>query len=251
MTTRPLISVFIICYNEEKAIRRCLESVRWADEIIVVDSGSSDRTIDICREFTEKIHVRPWPGHRAQKEFGLSKCANEWVLNIDADEEVSPELHQEIVSTISTTTPYAGFELSRVVFFLGRWWRRGGWYPEFRLRLIRKSLTTWGGTDPHEKAVVKGATSRLTCELRHYTYSGFHDQIAALNNHSTALAKTLHECGVRANIFDVLFRPVARWIKFYILKQGFREGMAGFLVAGFEAGYVLMKYGKLWELGRR
>lgn len=251
---RARISAFIICCNEERNIERCLESVQWCDEIVVVDSGSSDGTLEIVSRFTNAIFHRQWTGFVDQKRFALGKCSHEWVLNIDADEVVSPELKSEILQVLSLdvpeVSPINGYQLSRVVFYMGRWWRRGGWYPEYRLRLCRKSATTWGGNDPHEKASVTGRTKRLSGELRHYTYTDLSSQILALNRFSAAAAKTLHAKGERYSLFKLLLRPLSRFFKFYILKGGFREGLAGLIVAMAEAFYVFLKYAKLWEIER-
>jgi glycosyltransferase involved in cell wall biosynthesis len=249
---RASISAFIVCCNEERQIRRCLESVKWCDEIIIIDSGSKDRTIDICREYTEKILHRQWQGYVLQKRFALEQCASEWVLNIDADEEVSPELQREIKGILaSDSTPTQrsinGYHINRVVFFLSRWWRKGGWYPEYRLRLCRRSFTTWGGEDPHEKAAVLGATARCASELHHYSFTDLSDYVRRMNTLSSNATATLRRRGSRPNIFAITLRPLARFFKFYVQKRGYREGIAGFVVATVEAYAVMLKYAKLWE----
>jgi glycosyltransferase involved in cell wall biosynthesis len=237
----PPVSAFIICCNEEAKIRRCLQSISWCAEIVIVDSGSTDKTLEICKEFTERIFTRPWPGFVEQKRFALEQCRSEWVLNIDADEEVSPQLRDEIAQRLQADTSRLqpdnvnGFELLRVVFYLGKWWRKGGWYPEYRLRLCRRSATQWGGEDPHEKAIVSGRRERLQNELRHYTYEA---------------ARSLHRRGVRGSLLNVIANPILRFLKFYLLKRGFLEGRPGFVVACFETYYAFLKYVKLWELER-
>lgn len=245
------ITAFIICMNEESQIRRCLESVKWCDEIVmVVDSRSSDRTLDICKEYTSRIFVKDWPGFVKQKRFGLEQCTTEWVLNLDADEEVSDELRDEILDAlVNSPQEVNGYYLSRVVFFLGRWWRKGGWYPEYRLRLCRRAFTQWGGNDPHEKAIVSGQTKRLSGELHHYTYSDLSHQVRTLNSFSSQAARTLYDRGKRATWFNVMFNPLFRFAKWYLLKKGFREGFPGLSIAILEAYYVFLKYLKLWELG--
>ncbi len=253
--SRSTISAFIVCCNEERRIRRCLESVAWCDEIVVVDSGSTDKTIEICREFTEKIVERPWPGFVEQKRFALTQCASNWVLNIDSDEEVSPELAQEISSTLSQdhsgTLEKNGFLLPRTVFYMGKWWRRGGWYPEFRLRLCRRSVTSWGGDDPHEHAIVEGSVGKLSGELHHYTYQDLADQVRSISSLSRSAAHTMNQKGKRASLLDLVTRPLVRFVKFYLLKRGFLEGMPGFIVAVMDAWGVFLKYAKLWELQRQ
>ncbi|MBN8550316.1 MAG: glycosyltransferase family 2 protein, partial [Deltaproteobacteria bacterium] len=235
-------------------IERCLESVKWCDEVIVVDSGSKDRTLEIARRYTDKIFEREWPGFVAQKRFALQQCSSDWVLNIDADEVVSPELRDQILGVLTDRSPEGnavdGYQLSRVVFYMKRWWRNGGWYPEYRLRLCRRSATTWGGEDPHEKAMVTGATKRLSGELQHYTYSNMTSQMNTLNKFSETAAKSMFARGERFSVVKLVGRPIARFIKFFFLKSGFKEGFPGFLVACIESFYVFLKYAKLWELER-
>lgn len=254
MAKRVPISAFVICCNEEQQIRRCLSSIAWCDEIVVIDSGSTDRTIEIARDFTPHIHHKPWEGFVEQKRFGLAKCTNRWVLNIDADEEVAPELQSEIVALLekdyAAALPYDGYEISRVIFFLSRWWRRGGWYPEFRLRLMRRDTATWGGEDPHEKVSVRGSVGRLQGELRHFTYDDLADQVHSLNSHSSAAARSAYKRGVRASLVSVFSHAIARFTKFYVVRRGYREGTAGLIVGVLEAYYAFLKYAKIWELGR-
>lgn len=248
---RSTISAFIVCCNEEKQIRRCLASVAWCDEVVVVDSGSKDSTLAICNEFTNKIFHRPWSGYVEQKRHALSLCSSTWILNLDADEEVSPELRDEILGVLERDAVKSddinGYHLSRVVYYLHRWWRKGGWYPEYRLRLCRRSTTSWGGEDPHEKAIVSGNTTRMTGELRHYTYEDIAYQVGRVNTLSSNAAVTLDRKGKRASIADIIVRPLIRFVKFYFFKGGYREGVAGFIVAWLEATQVLLKYSKLWE----
>lgn len=249
------ISAFIVCFNEAHQIRRALESIRFCDEIIVVDSGSTDSTVEIAKEFTNKIHHRDWTGHVDQKAYALSLCTKEWVLNIDADEVITPKLQEEILEWIQTgkadSEQISGFKINRVVFHLGKWFRKGVWYPEYRLRLMRRDKTTWGGMDPHEKAIVEGKIYKLKGELEHYSYESLSDHISRLNKYSSTVAANLAQRGKTASVFDVAIRPLARFIKGFFLKKGFLEGFPGFIVSVLEAYYVFLKYIKLWELNRR
>lgn len=248
--SNPKISAFIICNNEKQHIRRCLNSVRWCDEIVaVVDNKSNDGTYEICCELADKVLRKEWEGFVKQKAFGLKECQGEWVLNLDADEEVSPELREEIINSINKNTPgINGYFLLRVVFHLDRWWRTGGWFPEYRLRLCRKSATTWTGRDPHERAEVEGKTQRLKGELRHYTYEDLADQTRTLNRFSSSAAETMASRGDRASIGRMIIHPLVRFTKFFLIKGGWREGTAGFIVAMMESYYVFLKYAKLWEI---
>lgn len=249
---RKKISAFIVCCNEESKIERCLSSVSWCDEIVLVDSGSTDRTIEIAQKYSPKIFTRPWPGYVAQKAFGLEQCTSEWVLNLDADEEVSPELRDEIQELLAHDDGSTnGWYINRVVFFLGKWWRKGTWYPEYRLRLCRRSKTTWGGRDPHEKALVEGDTKKLSGELRHYTYANITHQVQTLNNYALQAARAMNATGKRPSIAKIFLHPPIRFIKSYLFKRGYREGLPGLIVAVLESGYVFLKYVKLWEINRQ
>jgi ADP-heptose:LPS heptosyltransferase/glycosyltransferase involved in cell wall biosynthesis len=253
--SRAKVSAFIICYNEEKNIARCLESVKWCDEIIVVDSGSTDQTREIARQYTDKIFIRPWNGHSEQKQFALEKCSNEWVLNIDSDEEVSPELRAQLINILinnkNTPTNINGYHISRIVYFLGRWWEHGGWYPEYRLRFFKRSETRWGGVNPHEKAIVNGKTKFIKEPIYHFTYTDFKHQIDSLNKHSSLSAQNLYKDGKRCNFHNLIINPIFRFFKFYVMKMGFREGYPGLIVAGIEASYTFFKYLKLWEIEKQ
>jgi glycosyltransferase involved in cell wall biosynthesis len=249
---RATVSAFIVCCNEERQIRRCLESLSWCDEIVIVDSGSTDQTLEICREFTTNISHRAWSGYVEQKRHALSLCTGTWVLNLDADEEVSPELAAELQGILQRDTvgqvAHNGFYINRVVYFLDRWWRKGGWYPEYRLRFCRRTATTWGGEDPHEKAAVAGSTDRCRGELFHYSFTDLTDYVRRLNTLSGNAAITMNRKRVRCSLFTLVLRPIARFFKFYLVKRGFREGIAGLVVALIEAYGVFLKYAKLWEL---
>jgi len=235
--------------NEEHQIERCLKSVSWCDEIVVIDSGSTDGTLAICKKYGARIFERPWPGYVAQKRFGLEQCQMEWVLNLDADEEVSPELAKNIQQMLADDSGlFDGYLVSRVVYFLNKWWRKGCWYPEYRLRICRRSHTTWGGRDPHEKAVVKGSTTRLSGELFHYTYADISHQIRTLNSYSSQTATSMAQDGENFTIFRMIVNPSARFFKCFILKKGFLEGFPGLIVSILEAYYVFLKYIKLWEI---
>lgn len=248
---RSSVSAFIVCCNEEHNIKRCLESVTWCDEIIIVDSGSTDATLEICKSFGATISHKPWQGYVLQKRHALSLCSSDWILNLDADEVVSDDLRAELLDILAHdargSVSQNGFYLNRVVFFLNRWWRRGGWYPEFRLRFCRRTSTSWGGNEPHEKAVVTGSTARCRGELQHFSFQDLRDFIARSNTLSSNATPTLLARGVKFSFIKMLSRSVARFVKFYLVKRGFKEGVAGLIVALIEANTVMIKYAKLWE----
>lgn len=250
---RQKVSAFVVCCNEEKNIRRCLESIAWADEIVVVDSGSTDATLDIVAEYTDKIFHRAWTGHSEQKQFALEQCRFDWILNIDSDEEVSMELKAALLQILSNPKERSqaeGYAVCRMVHFLDRWWDRGGWFPEYRLRFFKRRGASWGGVNPHEKALVSGRIRKLHDPIYHFTYKDFSHQIDTLNKHSSLSAQCLYREGKRCYLINILLNPPFRFFKFYIIKMGFREGVPGLIVAGLEASYTLFKYVKLWELQR-
>ncbi|HEV8718396.1 MAG TPA: glycosyltransferase [Candidatus Binatia bacterium] len=244
------ISCCIVCYNEEQNIRRCLESVKWCDELVIVDSFSSDRTVEICQEYTNRVIQRAWPGYVEQKRFALAQATHEWVLNVDADEEVSPELRDEILAVLQHNGPAVdGFYVPRLVYYLGRWWWRG-WYPGYRLRLFRKAKVRWGGVNPHEKVLLRGQADRLRGNLYHYTYEDISDHLQAINGLTEIAARELALRGKRTRLSHLLLHPLWRFLRFYFLRGGVRDGMPGFFVAATSAFYVFLKYAKLREYTR-
>ena len=247
--SNPTVSAIIVCYNEEENIGRCLNSLRWCDEIVVVDSFSTDRTLEICRQFTNIIIQREWAGYRDQKAFAHSKATKDWVLMIDSDEEVPPELRNEIREQLAVAgTLYFGFLIPRLVFYLNRWWRRGGWYPDYGVRLFRRDRARWGGTEPHDKIIVEGPVRRLRNPLHHFSYRNIDDHIERINRFTSISSMELRSRGERWRLTDALLRPAVRFCRSYFLKRGFMEGFAGFHVAVTAAMYVFLKYAKLWEL---
>lgn len=246
---RPSVSAIVICFNEEQNIGPCLESLNWCDEIVVVDSFSTDRTVEIARQYTHRVVQREWAGYRDQKAFAHSQATKDWVLLVDSDERVTPELREEIQQTLSRDGgAYAGFSLPRLVFYLGRWWWRGGWYPDYDVRLFKRDRASWGGSDPHEKIFVDGPVRRLRHPLHHYSYRNIEDHVERINHFTSISSRELWKEKKRWHWMDVLLRPPFRFFRYYILQRGFLEGFAGFHVAVTGAMYVFLKYAKLWEL---
>ncbi|MBI2358976.1 MAG: glycosyltransferase family 2 protein [Deltaproteobacteria bacterium] len=243
------ISAIVVCFNEEDNIRDCLESLKWVDEIVVVDSYSTDRTLEICREYTDRIIQRPWAGYGDQMAFAHSRATKQWVLRIDADERVSDGLRQEIVSVLSRSADQVdGYMVPRLAYYLNRWWRRGGWYPDRSIRLFRKEKATWAGEDPHPKVTVAGKTRRLRNPLYHFSYRDISDHLRRINDFTSISSRQLRRQGKKWRWVDNLFRPLFRFCRFYIWKRGFLEGFPGFFVAATAAIYVFLKYARLREL---
>jgi glycosyltransferase involved in cell wall biosynthesis len=245
---RQGISCFIVCQNEEAQIRDCLKSVRWCDELVVVDGGSTDRTPEICKAYADRFIVNPWPGYVEQKAFGLAQTTQPWVLNVDADEVVSPELRDEIQALLRRPPPNInGYYVPRLVYYLGRWWYRGIWYPGYRLRLLRRSHTTWGGTNPHDLAMVRGRTRRLKNPLLHLTYRSISDHLASVNHLTDISAVTTRRVATRVGL---ICRPAWRFAWTYSFAGGFREGVAGLFVCMTAAFYVFLRLAKRMERDR-
>jgi len=243
------ISAIAVCFNEEDNIGPCLESLKWCDEIVVVDSFSTDRTLEICRMYTDRVIQRSWKGIREQKTFANSQAKGEWVFVVDADERVSPELREEVQDALSRFgSRFAAFSMPRLVHYLGRWWWRGGWYPDYNIRVFRQKFGVWRGEGPHDKIHVTGRIRRLRTPLHHFSYRDITDHLERINNYTTISASQLREQGKRWKWLDSLCRPTVRFFYFYIWKRAFLEGFPGFFVAATAAVYVFLKYTKLREL---
>ena len=249
---REKVSAFVICLNEERNINRALRSLSWCDEIVLVDSGSKDKTLELAAKYTDKIIYNAWPGHSAQKQFALEHCTNNWILNIDADEEVSMELKSEIEKILRSPEQAAeGYNICRLIYYLQRWWDKGGWYPEYRLRFFQRKFTHWGGVNPHEKALVDGKVKKIKGFIYHYTYRDMNHQVQALQKHAQIAAESLYRQSCKARVFNLLLNPAFRFFKFYILKRGFLEGLPGLTVAVLESYYTYLKYLTLWQLQKK
>jgi len=248
---RRRLSVAIVCQDEEDRIRACLESVRFADEIVVVDSGSSDQTVEVVREYTELVHHREWKGWRDQKSWARDQCSSEWVLTLDADEVVTDDLRREIEEVLSREKiDCDGFTIPRLTSYQGRWIRRSGWYPDRKLRLYRKDAARFGGVDPHEVIEVDGKVGELVSDMHHYTYRDLHHQARQLARYATVNAEAKHQAGKRFRLAGLLFAPPYAFIKSYFFQLGLLDGMPGFLIAVMNGYYTFLKYARLWELSR-
>ena len=243
----PTITCTVVCQDEEAHMVPCLESVAWCDEIVVVDGGSRDRTPALARRFTDRVLVNPWPGYRAQKQFALDAARGEWVLNLDADERVSPELVDEIRAALPAAPPgVAGFAIPRLVCYLGRWWFRGDWYPRRVVRLVRRAATRWGGTDPHERAEVSGRVVWLRQPLLHHSYADISDHLRSLNK-LTAVAAAQPGLPRRVGAWRLVGEPAWRFVRAYLLRGGVLEGFPGLFVAATGAFYVFLRWAKVRE----
>lgn len=241
------LSAAVIAFNEEANIRACLESLSFCDEVLVVDSGSSDRTADIARSLGARVIVKDWPGHIAQKNFALEAASGDWVLSVDADERVAPELREEIRRALAAETEADGFSMPRRTWYLGRWIRHGGWYPDRKVRLVRKGRARWGGMDPHDRLDCSGPVGALNGDLLHYSYRDLSDHLRRIDSYTTIMAREKRKRGGRALPMLVLDPPF-KFVKMYVLQRGFLDGWPGFVAAALGSCYVFLKYAKLLEL---
>jgi glycosyltransferase involved in cell wall biosynthesis len=247
---KPRTSVVVITLNEEERLRSCLESVTWADELIVVDAESQDKTVQIAREFTDHVLARPWPGFAAQKNFGLEHATGDWILSLDADEEVSRELRDEIQTVLADPAACDGYAVPRRNLFLGQWIRHGGVYPDWQLRLFRRGRGRFLERDVHESVQVDGRVGRLSGHLVHRSYRGVADFFDRANRYSSLAAAELVRGGARARARELVSRPLGRFLSMYVVKFGFLDGRKGLLLAALYAYYVFMRTAKLWEATR-
>ena len=245
--TSPRLSVVVITRNEEDRIRACLESVAWADELIVVDAESEDKTATIARELTDHVVVRPWPGYAAQKNFGLDLARGAWVLSLDADENVSAALRADIERVLAADGPFDGYQVPRRNVFWGRWMRHGGLYPDWQLRLFRRGRGRFGARAVHESVSVDGAVGRLAGHLEHRSYRDVADFLARAERYATLAAEDWVARGRRVHAWDFVLRPLGRFVGMYVVGGGFLDGGRGFLVAALYAYYVLIRCAKVWE----
>ncbi|MBI5602161.1 MAG: glycosyltransferase family 2 protein [Deltaproteobacteria bacterium] len=243
-----MLSVTIITQNEEKNLRSCLESVAFADEIIILDSESQDRTLSIAREFTDKIFQEPWQGFARQKNMAQDKAQGPWILNIDADERVTTELKEEIVSAIQKGSLYTGFKIPRKNFFCGQWIRHGGWYPNYQLRLYQKEAGSFAQREVHEQVVVKGKVGTLKAPLEHYTYDSISDYLKRMDRYSDLSARQYLQEGKKVSWPEILFRTKYTFFKMWILQKGFLDGAKGLVLAILYSYYTFVKYAKLKEI---
>lgn len=238
------LSVIIITKNEEANIRACLESVAWADEIVVVDSGSSDATVEICKEYGTKVSVHDWPGFGAQKNRALSYATNDWVFSIDADERVTTELRGEIEQAMREGHA-DGYFCPRLSQFCGKFIRHSGWYPDYVLRLFKRNCGRFSDSLVHETVVINGTAARLKNPLLHYSYLTQVDVIRKIEHYSEAAARQMFQNGKQATALDAPIRGGWAFVRTFLLRRGFLDGVAGLRIARMNAATTYLKYQRL------
>lgn len=251
------ISIALITLNEEENLPRTLESLKplvrdGQGEIIVVDSGSTDRTLEIARRFGAKIFMEPWKGFAAQKNSAMEKASGDWVLQLDADEALEEELAEEVNGELEKSGGLAGYWIPRKNFFLGRWIKHGGFYPDPKLRLVRRGAGKFEEYGAHPTIKVSGPTGRFKHALIHNAYPTLRGYIEHMNRYSSSGAEVAVASGARGfNVLNIVVRPKLTFLYNYIFRLGFLDGREGFLLHLYHAVYVSWKYAKAWELSRK
>ena len=258
----PLLSVAIVTLNEEENLARTLASVAWAEEIVVVDSGSTDRTVEIARNYGATVIEREWPGFAAQKNFAISQCTGTWILTLDADEELTPELQQQVRTVLNSNPPTDAFYLKRRNCFLGRWIKHGGFYPDPKLRLFRRSAANFAQTPRfaerpvHEVIAFDGVSDTLDFDIVHHAYPTLTHYIEHMDRYSNLGAEILVARGKTSRswigfVVNMVIAPQLNFVWNYFFRLGFLDGREGLLLHLYHATYSSWKYAKAWEISHR
>jgi glycosyltransferase involved in cell wall biosynthesis len=246
----PRVTVTIITKNEAAHVGAAIDSASWADEVIVVDSGSDDDTVAIAAARGVRVESRVWTGWVDQKNFAASLAANDWIFSLDADERITPTLAHEIRGVLEQGPRDVAYKVPRVTFHLGRWIRTTDFYPDFQTRLYDRRAARWSGHYVHESVSVVGSVGRLTQELQHYSYDDLRDHLDRINHYSSLAARQMYERGRRAGPFDLVAQAPAAFLRNYVLRRGFLDGSVGLVLSMVNAYSVFLKFAKLWELQR-
>lgn len=244
----PRLTAVIITLNEAANIDACLASVGWADECLVVDSGSTDDTVERARRAGARVIARDWPGYATQKNWAAGEASHDWILSIDADERVPPALADEIRRVLARAPRAAGFRVPRVTWHLGRWIRTTDWYPDYQLRLYDRSRARWKSARVHESVAADGPVDTLTNELQHYAYRDISHHHLTMDRYTTLAAAEMFEQGRRTNLLDLTLHPLAAFVRNYVLRRGFLDGSPGLIISAMNAHYVFLKFAKLRAL---
>ena len=253
VSTLPTAACVVITKNEEANIQDCLRSVQWANELIVVDAESCDKTVELARACGAKVSVRPWPGFGLQKNFGMAEASSDWILILDADERVTEELRGEVRTCLERWRPGdpVAYRIPRRNFFYGAWVRGGGVYPDYQVRLFRRGIAQYNVVAVHENLLVDGEIGTLAGHLDHYTERRIQDHFKKFGLYTTLAAQEKAKRVQTVRWIDLVFRPLVVWVKTYVFKQGCRDGVNGLIVCVFASMYTFVKYAKLWDLTRQ
>jgi glycosyltransferase involved in cell wall biosynthesis len=246
----PKVSVTIIAKNESAHLAGAIESVTWADEIVVVvDSESTDDTTAIARRYTDRVVVRAWDGYIAQKNYAASIAAHDWILSLDADERVTPPLAEEIRARLGGMPGHAAYRMPRVTWYLGRWIRTTDWYPDHQVRLYDRRSAEWTGRYVHEAVSVRGTVGHLNGELQHFAFRDIAEHLETIDRYTTYAARQMHEDGRRSGVWRLAVHPPLAFLRNYLLRGGIRDGTIGLVLSVLNSYYVFLKFAKLWEIG--
>ena len=247
------VSCVVITKNEEANIQDCLRSAQWANELIVVDAESQDRTVELARACGAQVSMRPWPGFGLQKNFGMARASSDWILILDADERVTEELRREITDCLKGWTSGApvAYRIPRRNFFYGAWVQRGGVYPDYQVRLFRRGMARYNDVAVHENLLVDGEIGTLAGHIDHFTERRIQDHFKKFGLYTTLAAQEKAKTVQTVGWTDLVFRPLVVWVKTYGLKQGCRDGVRGLIVCVFASMYTFVKYAKLWDATRQ
>ncbi|MCA1960274.1 MAG: glycosyltransferase family 2 protein [Desulfomonile sp.] len=247
---RPLLSIAVIAKNEADRIGRLLQSVSFADEVVVVDSGSTDGTVELCKTAGARVECREWQGYAAQKQLAMELTTGRWVLSLDADEALSPEAAEEIGSAIrSAAGDVTGFSMPRLSRYLNRWIRHGGWYPDRKLRLVRRGAGRWMGDGIHERLEVAGRVEQLRHPILHYVYRSISDQVQTIDRFSSVAANHRVRPGSAWYLVLGVFHAIGKFFECAVWKAGLLDGLPGLVIAVNSSFYVFLKHAKAWERG--
>lgn len=241
------VSATIITLNEADHIGAAIDSVSWASEVIVVDSGSTDTTVEIARGKGARVITRPWNGYVDQKNHAAAIASHDWIFSLDADERVPPALATEIGTLLASEPPRRGYRMPRVTFHLGRWVRTTDFYPDYQVRLYDRRAARWNGRLVHESVDVDGGYGYLKNDLEHYSFRDLRDQVDRINRYTTLSARQMFEAGRRAGAVDLIIHPPAAFLRNYVLRRGFMDGMVGLTISLMAAYSVFLKFAKLRE----
>jgi len=243
----PQVTATLITRNEAANIAAALASVAWADEVIVVDSESTDDTVALARAAGARVDVRPWPGYSEQKNYAASLASHDWILSLDADERVTPSLAAEIKTILAGDPPKRGYRVPRVSHYLGRWIRGTDWYPDYQLRLYDRRAGRWNGRRVHESVALDGEPGLLKNDLQHFPYASISDHLATIDRYTTLAAEQMRAEGRVPSLAGVALHPPFAFLRNYLLRGGFRNGGAGLIVSGLNSYYVFLKLAKARE----
>ncbi len=245
------LTVTVITRNEAANIEGALESVKWADEIVVVDSHSADETVALAQKYNARIVIHDWAGYSAQRNYAAEIASNDWILALDADERVPTELAVEIQRIMREGSVHGGYRMPRISYYLGRWIRGTDWYPDYQLRLYDRRVGCFNGKRVHESVELNyGRPGQLRHDLQHYPYRDISDHVTSIDHYTTLAAEEWFAEGRRTNAIEFAVHPPVAFLRNYVARRGFRDGAAGFLISILNSYYVFLKVLKLWELQR-